>query len=97
MFCGARLALRISSAVAAILVATACGIFVPPRACGAQTRLQSLALPPGFSIAVYAGGVPGARSLALGARGTVFVGTRGEGKVYALDTRGRTAPGPNRS
>jgi glucose/arabinose dehydrogenase len=33
---------------------------------------------------VYADGADGARSLALGARGTVFVGTRDEGKVYAL-------------
>jgi glucose/arabinose dehydrogenase len=40
--------------------------------------------PPGFAIALYSGGVPGARSLALGDRGTVFVGTRDEGQVYAL-------------
>lgn len=76
--------LRVTSAVAALLLATACGVFVPPRGCGAQTRLQSLALPPGFSVGLYAGDVEGARSLALGARGTVFVGTRDEGKVYAL-------------
>lgn len=65
-------------------VLAACGVFVPPRGCGAQTRLQSLSLPPGFSITLYADQVEGARSLALGARGTLFVGTRDEGKVYAL-------------
>lgn len=45
--------------------------------------LERIKLPPGFQIEVYAE-VPGARSLALGAKGTVFVGTMREGKVYAL-------------
>jgi glucose/arabinose dehydrogenase len=46
-----------------------------------------ITLPPGFSIAVYAARVPDARSMALGAKGTLFVGTRGEGKVYAIIDR----------
>jgi glucose/arabinose dehydrogenase len=46
-------------------------------------RLDSVRLPPGFRVGVFAR-AEGARSLALGAKGTVFVGTRGEGKVYAL-------------
>ena len=46
--------------------------------------LDAIRLPPGFGIELFADRVPGARSLALGARGTVFVGTRGEGRVYAL-------------
>jgi glucose/arabinose dehydrogenase len=41
-------------------------------------------MPDGFAIEVYAEDVPGARSLCLGEDGTVFVGTRGEGRVYAL-------------
>ncbi len=49
--------------------------------------MNEIKLPPGFRIGVYAYPVPGARSLALGAKGTVFVGTRGEGKVYALSDR----------
>jgi glucose/arabinose dehydrogenase len=49
--------------------------------------VDEIRLPPGFHIGVYAYPVPGARSLALGAKGTVFVGTRGEGKVYALSDR----------
>ncbi len=44
-------------------------------------------LPPGFKIEVYADNIPGARSMALSGSGVLFVGTRGEGKVYAvLDT-----------
>src|SRR5574337_1862136 len=50
----------------------------------AAIHLDRLALPPGFEIAVYADQVPDARAIALGAKGTVFVGSRGEGKVYAL-------------
>lgn len=50
----------------------------------APSLVASLTLPPGFSIAEYSTAVPNARSLALGAKGTVFVGTRREGAVYAL-------------
>ena len=53
----------------------------------APLPLEAIKLPPGFSIAVYAAKVPGARSLALGTKGTVFVGSRSEGKVYALVDR----------
>lgn len=41
-------------------------------------------LPEGFRLRVWADGVEGARQLALGSRGTVFVGTREAGRVYAL-------------
>jgi len=45
--------------------------------------LDKIVLPPGFRISVFAN-VPYARSLALGDDGTVFVGTRRGGGVYAL-------------
>jgi glucose/arabinose dehydrogenase len=47
-------------------------------------KLGALTLPPGFSIGVFAESVPNARSLALGRKGTVFVSTRRDDKVYAL-------------
>ena len=75
------------------LVAGACGVFLPPKGCRAGLAVDGIRLPPGFAITVYAGDVPGARSLALGERGTVFVGTRGEGRVYALPP----APGGTRA
>ncbi|MAU14489.1 MAG: sorbosone dehydrogenase [Muricauda sp.] len=51
--------------------------------------LDRLNLPEGFSIDVYAENLEGARSMAMGADGTLFVGTRNEGKVYAVkDTDG---------
>lgn len=48
--------------------------------------LNTIRLPPGFKISLYADNVPGARSMALSADGTLFVGTRGD-KVYALPNR----------
>jgi glucose/arabinose dehydrogenase len=41
-------------------------------------------LPPGFNIEVYAAGMANARSMAEGDKGTIFVGTRLVGKVYAV-------------
>lgn len=54
------------------------------RGGGSGRQLGALVLPRGFTIAVYADSVPGARSLALGDQGTVFVGSREAGVVYAL-------------
>ncbi|TDT45250.1 glucose/arabinose dehydrogenase [Maribacter spongiicola] len=51
--------------------------------------LLDLNLPEGFKIEVYARGVDGARSMAMGDNGTLFVGTRTENNVYAIqDTDG---------
>ncbi len=46
--------------------------------------LDKLRLPDGFQIAFYAKNVQGARSMVMSPDGTLFVGTRGLGKVYAL-------------
>ena len=46
--------------------------------------IGSIKLPPGFNIDVYAEGVENARSLYMSEKGTLFVGTREEGSVYAL-------------
>ncbi len=64
--------------VISALLSTAAG------AAGREPLLASIKLPPGFRIAVYAADVEGARSLTLGWKGTVFVGTRDEGKVYGV-------------
>jgi glucose/arabinose dehydrogenase len=61
--------------------------FLSSAACDTSSRLKSIRLPPGFAIEIYAPDVPGARSMTLGERGTVFVGTRGDGKVYAVVRR----------
>lgn len=46
--------------------------------------LDKIILPKGFRISVYAKDIPGARSMTLSPNGTLFVGTRQEGKVYAI-------------
>lgn len=65
------------TALASVVIAAPC-VFARPL------PLDKIELPPGFEIAVYADNVPGARSLTLGANGTVYVGTLGAGKVYAV-------------
>ncbi|MEE1963459.1 sorbosone dehydrogenase family protein [Allomuricauda taeanensis] len=50
----------------------------------ASLPLERLKLPEGFRIEVFAEGIDGARSMAMGDNGTLFVGTRNENKVYAL-------------
>lgn len=51
--------------------------------------LDLIKLPPGFKITTYAEDVKNARSMALSPDGTLYVGTRDEGSVYALkDTDG---------
>jgi len=54
---------------------------------GAAAAGGDLSVPPGFRIAVYAAEVPNARQMALGSKGIVFVGSRSEGKVYAVVDR----------
>ncbi|MFS4468283.1 PQQ-dependent sugar dehydrogenase [Maribacter sp. 2210JD10-5] len=49
--------------------------------------IDKLKLPKGFKIEVYADSIDGARSMAMGADGTLFVGTRNENKVYAIQDR----------
>ena len=63
---------------------------VPAFAQG-RLPLDRVKLPPGFTIEVFAEGVQNARSMALGDKGTLFVGTRSAGKVHAIRHDGRKA------
>ena len=58
----------------------------PPPIAAAPDKLPiaKLKVPPGFNIEVYAAGMANARSLAEGDKGTVFVGSRLVGNVYAI-------------
>ena len=47
-------------------------------------NLKKIKLPPGFKIEVYASGLPEARQLAWGDKGTLFVGSFGATNVYAV-------------
>jgi glucose/arabinose dehydrogenase len=50
-------------------------------------HLDEIQLPPGFEISIYARDIENARSMTLGDQGTLFVGTRRAGKVYAVVDR----------
>jgi glucose/arabinose dehydrogenase len=61
------------------------GITPPPfPAPPDKLPIPQLKLPKGFKIEVYASGIPNARSLRLGDKGTVFVSNRLLDKVYAI-------------
>jgi glucose/arabinose dehydrogenase len=49
-----------------------------------ELPLDKIKLPPGFEISIYASDVPNARSMTLSEGGTLFVGTRSAGNVYAI-------------
>ena len=58
----------------------------PPPLPAALDKLPTaqLKLPPGFHIEVYASGIANARSMRLGTKGTLFIGTRFGNKVTAV-------------
>ena len=49
-----------------------------------KLQLDKIQLPEGFQIEVYAEGVNNARSMCLSPNGTLFVGTRNKGNLYAI-------------
>jgi glucose/arabinose dehydrogenase len=74
--------LRFMLALAVVLVLPCACRTKRPHPEGVQ--LEKIKLPPGFKISLYSNNVPGARSMAIGDKGTLFVGTRWEGRVYAV-------------
>jgi glucose/arabinose dehydrogenase len=62
----------------------------PPEKATDPDKLPTakLKLPKGFKIDVYASGIPNARTLRLGDKGTVFVSNRVLDKVYAIVEKG---------
>ena len=56
-------------------------LFIPGQA---EVRLDQIRLPPGFRISIYAKDVENARQMVRAEQGTIFVGSRHAGKVWAL-------------
>ena len=59
-------------------------VIASPASAKDAPPIDRLQVPPGFHLSIYSADVPNARALAIGTNGTVFVGSRGKGKVYAL-------------
>lgn len=55
-----------------------------------KITISKLRVPDGFKVEVWAHGMPGARMMVRGDKGTIFVGTRVIGKVYAVSDKGGT-------
>src|SRR3982074_760644 len=70
------------------IVVLGIGVVLGAGAAHPAPPIERIKLPPGFKIEVYADKVENARSLALGDKGTVFVGTRTH-SVYALGDTNR--------
>jgi glucose/arabinose dehydrogenase len=51
---------------------------------GDKVPLDKLKLPAGFKAEIWSQGHPGARTMVEGAKGTIFMGTRQLGRVYAI-------------
>jgi glucose/arabinose dehydrogenase len=55
-----------------------------PASTSLALPIHKIKLPPGFKLSLFAHNVPNARSMTLSPNGTLFVGTRKRGRVYAL-------------
>lgn len=55
---------------------------------GKDIPVDKVKLPPGFHMSLWAEGIPNARSITVGDKGTVFVGSRLVGNVYAVVDKG---------
>lgn len=49
-----------------------------------ESNLDLLKVPAGFKIEIFANNVPNARTMVIGTQGTIFIGTRSAGNVYAI-------------
>jgi glucose/arabinose dehydrogenase len=83
-----RVTIAATSGVLAALLGLACRPSTTAQAAagGGATAVSRLSVPPGFHVTSFTSTVPGARSLALGTKGTVFVGTQ-SGAVYGVVDR----------
>ena len=54
----------------------------------AEIPLSTFKLPPGFKAEIWATGIPGARAMARGESGKIYIGTRGIGRVYEITDTG---------
>ena len=64
---------------------------IPSAPSRADVPLSDLQLPPGFRIEIFADDIDNARAMALGTQGTLFVGSRDAGRVYAVTHDGTRA------
>jgi glucose/arabinose dehydrogenase len=81
---------RLATVVALVVGVTLVALYAQQAKSSSKALpLDTITLPEGFSISIWAEGVKNARQMAVGAKGTVFVGSRQAGLVHAVvDTNG---------
>ncbi|MFP6582339.1 MAG: PQQ-dependent sugar dehydrogenase [Candidatus Hydrogenedentota bacterium] len=67
-----------------LILATLVAVSAHAQDIDVAEQLKNINLPDGFKIEVYIDDIANPRQMALGDNGTVFVGTRGAGSVYAV-------------
>ncbi len=72
----------LASTVVLFLAFINCSVSVPMKP--VEREISEITLPEGFKISYFAKDIENARSLCRGDKGTIFVGTRNVGKVYAV-------------
>jgi glucose/arabinose dehydrogenase len=84
---------RLILLIALTVAGTSCGeVNFPTKGYAKQfdtLPLEKIVLPEGFNISIFASNIENARSMALSPKGTLFVGTRGQGDVYAIVDKNR--------
>lgn len=73
--------IQLSIAILTVMFISIIGI---PANADVTENLSTISLPPGFEISIYAEGLDNPRSMVLGDNGTLFVGSRKAGNVYAV-------------
>ena len=65
-------------------MAFALALLLGDKTSSSDNRLELIEMPAGFKIELYAAGVHNARAMALGPKGTLFVGSTSAGNVYGV-------------
>ncbi|MGD1847080.1 MAG: PQQ-dependent sugar dehydrogenase [Salibacteraceae bacterium] len=76
----------VTRALLGLLLVFGCSSTTAPTTTGkgANLPLEKIRLPKGFSIEIFADNLKGARSMTVGSKGTLFVGTRRTGYLFAV-------------
>lgn len=78
--------MKIYLALGMFLLSSGCRVNPPVKLGNSQTdsRLAEIKLPDGFEISLFASGVKNIRSMTMDETGTVYAGSRKEGKLYRI-------------
>jgi hypothetical protein len=62
-----------------------------------EIPVDKIKVPKGFKVELWASGMPGARAMAQGDKGKIYIGTRTIGRVYEVTDTATSAPAASSS